>query len=388
MQDLSVYIHIPFCRQKCLYCDFLSAPGSEAEYEAYVQMLCREICAEAKRYKEHQVVTVFLGGGTPSLLSGKQIERILLSLGENYRLLPGAEITMEMNPGTVTKENLRNYRLAGINRISLGLQSADDRELKRLGRIHTWEDFLSSYALCRKMGIENVNVDLMSALPGQSLSSYMETLKKVTALQPEHISAYSLIIEEGTFFYQLYGEGQLPDGAEKRQEKNLPPLPDEDTERLMYEQGSAFLQSCGYQRYEISNYAKPKRKCAHNCVYWKRGDYAGFGVGAASMVDNVRWCNVSDMKQYLQLPADQKRMEVSRLSRKEQMEETMFLGLRMMQGVSKQEFFRCYEESMDAVYGEVLDKHARQGLLENGDCVRLTDKGIDVSNYVLADFLL
>lgn len=378
MQELSIYIHIPFCKQKCLYCDFLSAPAGEAEREEYVQALCEEIGAESEHYTEHRVTTVFLGGGTPSLLSGEQIGRIFSCLRECYNFSDDAEITMEMNPGTVTEEKIRRYQEVGINRISLGLQSADNGELRTLGRIHTWETFLETYELCRKNGIENINVDLMSALPGQTFASYKRTLEKVAELEPEHISAYSLIIEEGTPFYDRYGE---TDG------KNSP-LPDEDTERQMYAYTKTFLEKKGYRRYEISNYAKPGKECRHNCVYWKRGDYAGFGVGAASMVGNIRWSNVSDVRAYVSLRAEEKKVEQQRLSRFEQMEETMFLGLRMTEGVSAQAFAECFGRSLEEVYGEVINRHCRQGLLENDRCLRLTDKGIDVSNYVLADFLL
>lgn len=385
---LSIYIHIPFCKQKCLYCDFLSAPADAESREAYVKALCREICAEAGYYREHGVATVFFGGGTPSLLSGEQLMRIMDCLAQNYRLSPKTEITMEMNPGTVDERTLLDYRKAGVSRISLGLQSADNTELARLGRIHTWEDFLQTYALCRKQGAENINIDLMSALPGQSLASYLRTLEQVTALAPEHISAYSLIIEEGTPFYETYGAAAAALARGGKAAECGVALPDEETERQMYAQGKAFLESCGYQRYEISNYAKKGRECLHNCVYWQRGDYVGFGLGAASMSDNVRWSNVSSLTQYLTLPDDQKKTDRQVLSVQEQIEETMFLGLRMMQGVSKQAFMQTYGKRMEELYGDVIRKHVRQGLLEDGEWLRLTERGIDVSNYVLADFLL
>lgn len=396
MQDLSIYIHIPFCIRKCLYCDFLSMPAGESVREEYVQALCGEIREEAYHYKEHQVVTVFLGGGTPSLLSGGQLERIMTCVRENYRLLPDAEITMEMNPGTVTRQNLERYVAAGINRVSIGLQSAKDQELQTLGRIHTWEEFLTTFRLCREVGIRNINVDLMSALPGQTLDSWMETLEKTAALSPEHISAYSLIIEEGTPFYERYGEGcaapeLLPTPESLATPEPLPTqasLPDEETERQMYEQTKQFLEKKGYFRYEISNYAKPGMECAHNCVYWKRGDYVGFGVGAASMVANVRWTNVGDIRAYVSLRAEEKKEERQYLSRTEQMEETMFLGLRMTEGVSREQFAHLYDCDMDEVYEKVIKKHVKNGLLSDGKCLRLTDKGVDISNYVLADFLL
>lgn len=383
MKELSIYIHIPFCRQKCLYCDFLSAPLDEMLREQYVQALCEEISAQAQNYTQHQVISVFFGGGTPSLLNADQIGRIFERLRVGYAFSKDTEITMEMNPGTVTREMLSAYLEGGGNRISLGLQSADDKELKTLGRIHTWEEFVKTYELCRKYGADNINVDLMSALPGQTFASYQKTLEKTTALFPEHISAYSLIIEEGTPFYAMYGEekSQRTDGGKR-------PLPDEDTERQMYVYTKEFLEKQGYHRYEISNYAKSGKECRHNCVYWRRGDYAGFGVGAASMVEDVRWSNVSDIRAYLSLRAEEKMIERARLSRLEQIEETMFLGLRMMEGVSKRDFMERFHVPVEEIYASVIEKHCRNGLLINDECLRLTDKGVDVSNYVFADFLI
>lgn len=399
MKPLSIYIHIPFCLRKCLYCDFLSAPAGEEVREQYVQALCGEISAESEHYKEHEVMTVFLGGGTPSLLSGEQTARILACLREHYMLSEKIEITMEMNPGTITQEKLIHYVKSGINRVSIGLQSADNEELERLGRIHTWEDFLCGYELCRNGGLHNINIDLMSALPGQTYHSYQNTLRKVAQLRPEHISAYSLIIEEGTPFYELYGGdtdkqqevGRRPGHAAWSSHTDasvVPPLPDEETERAMYEETKRLLLQYGYRRYEISNYALEGRECIHNCVYWKRGEYAGFGIGAASMVGNRRWSNVSDLAAYMKLPPGEKKTAVHTLSVQEQMEETMFLGLRMTCGIAEEAFRDTFGYSLDAVYGEVIEKHCGQGLLERKDGrLFLTEHGIDISNYVLADFL-
>ena len=299
---------------------------------------------------------------------------------------PEAEITVEINPGTVTEEKLAACRNAGVTRISLGLQSADNGELRRIGRVHTWEDFLEAYRMCAAAGFDNINVDLMSALPGQTRQSWQGTLQAAVSLRPApaHISAYSLIVEEGTPFYELYG----PDG-DMSAAAGICPLPDEDTDRAMYADTGRLLRAAGYERYEFSNYAQPGRACRHNCMYWRRGDYAGFGLGAASMTENRRWSNVRDMAAYLSLPADGKKTQVHRLSLPEQMEETMFLGLRMTQGVSRERFAQTFDREMDAVYGAVLERYAAMGLLEScGGQVRLTDRGIDVSNRVLADFLL
>lgn len=372
MKNLSVYIHIPFCVRKCRYCDFLSAPAEDSRIQSYVNELCGEIHREAQKYKLYEVVTVFLGGGTPSLLSADQTAQVMSVLRADYRLSPDAEITMEVNPGTVTEQKASAWRGAGINRLSIGLQSAEDEELKLLGRIHTWQDFLHSWELVRNAGFANCNIDLMSGLPGQTLESWRRTLSEVIALKPEHLSAYSLIIEEGTPFYEMYGEG---DG-----------LPDEELDRQMYQETKAILAKVGYVRYEISNYARPGQECRHNKVYWTGENYVGFGLGAASMVEHVRFDNVRCMESYL--GRLDKVEHCHELSREEQMEEYMFLGLRLMTGVTKSGFAQRFGRRMEEVYGSVIDRHCREGLLaSDGDCVRLTDRGIDVSNYVMADFL-
>lgn len=396
-RPLGIYLHIPFCIRKCLYCDFLSAPGDEQMKTEYVEALLHEIRAQAPLYDSHEVKTVFFGGGTPSLLSGEQIRRIMDCLHTVFSFSAeegGAEITMEANPGTLTPEKLAAYRRAGINRLSIGLQSASDEELKALGRIHTWKDFLCSYELARKEGFANINIDLMSALPGQTPGGWMETLEKTVRLKPEHISAYSLIIEEGTPFYEMYGEAAAAPCGGKA-------LPTEEEDRLMYGQTKAFLADAGYGRYEISNYSLPGFACRHNISYWERTDYAGFGLGAASLLENVRWSNTSDFRQYMEASgtsglATPLKQAVQHLSRQEQMEEFMFLGLRMTEGVSSRRFYREFNISLEEVYREALRKLTSEGLLicgsgaaEDGDDsgYRLTDLGIDVSNYALSEFL-
>lgn len=389
MRSMGVYIHIPFCVRKCVYCDFLSAPAARQRQQEYVSALQREIAQEAKQYAGYEVETIYFGGGTPSILEAVEIAEILECLGKYYQVRHSAEITLEMNPGTADQDKLLQLKKSGINRLSIGLQSTENAELKLLGRIHTYEDFQRTYQQARECGFTNINIDLMSALPGQNIKSWMRTLEKVTALQPEHISAYSLIIEEGTRLYDRLDE--------------YPAVPDEDEDRLMYQATRRILAEKGYQRYEISNYAREGYACRHNCIYWQRGirhtaDYVGFGLGASSMVDNVRWKNTEDMGQYLHTfggnndigcdrPAVER--EVTKLSKNDCIEEFMFLGLRMMNGVSKQEFADSFGVGMGDIYGDVLRKWERQEmLLQDGDCVRLTDAGIDVSNRVLADFLL
>lgn len=425
MKSISIYIHIPFCVKKCQYCDFLSAPADSRAQEVYLRALKQEIREQAARYREYEVQTVFIGGGTPTAVPCENLCEVLKTVFSFYRMNPHAEISMEANPGTVTKEALLSYRKAGINRISIGLQSADDVELKLLGRIHTYRDFQQTYRWAQEAGFTNINLDIMSALPGQSVENYKKTLETVLSLNPQHISAYSLIVEEGTPFYEKYGQEseKLQATGEKQ-----PDLPSEEEEREMYALTEKLLAAAGYHRYEISNYALPGRECRHNLVYWKRGNYVGFGLGAASMVENVRFENIREMQEYLAeyagmpdaepvfaevaqgdkqaLSNEQEfslredthseneqelsiRENVHPLSPQEQMEETMFLGLRLTEGVSKAEFHRQFGVSMEQIYGEVIRKNTAKGLLiDEAGYVCLTREGMDLSNYVMAQFLL
>lgn len=377
---MELYIHIPFCIKKCAYCDFLSFSSTEEERRTYVEALLDEIHREQER---GDVTTIFFGGGTPSVLPGKAIIRIMDALRREYRLVSDAEVSLEANPGTITEEKLKEWRAAGINRLSMGLQSGDNRELKALGRIHTWEEFQEGYAMARKAGFKNINVDLMSALPGQSSRTWQETLRKVTALQPEHISAYSLMIEEGTPFYEKYAEDV------RRREAGLACkyLPSEEEERSMYYDTDRILKEKGYYRYEISNYAKEGFECRHNCGYWKREDYRGFGLGASSLLHGVRFKNTEDMKRYLERDFTREDEEV--LTVQSQMEEFMFLGLRLLHGISVEEFEAGFSRSYEEVYGEVTRRlEAKKLLRRENQRVFLTEQGIDVSNYVMSEFLL
>jgi len=346
-----------------------------------MEALLTETVGSASWYVDYRVVTVFIGGGTPSVVSADWIERLLATVRKHYFLAPEAEVTIELNPGTVSWEKLNCYYRAGINRLSIGLQSAHDQELAMLGRIHTWKQFVDTYVMARRAGFGNINVDLMSALPGQTPSGYRETLEKVMTLvpPPEHISVYSLMMEEGTPFYERWKQGLLV-------------LPEEETEVLIDQEGRAFLEEKGYHRYEISNYAREGFECRHNCGYWRRRNYVGFGLGAASLVNNSRFRNGQDLGRYLENPLEC-REETQSLSRKEQMEEFMFLGLRMTAGVSSAAFERLFGCSIEVVYGDVLRKSAREGLLctdrtGNEERIFLTEMGLDVSNYVMAQFLL
>lgn len=385
-KPIELYIHIPFCVKKCDYCDFLSFRALSSVHEAYVQQLIREIRAQSCYCTDCQVVSVFIGGGTPSLLEPSCISRIMETVFSCFQVEPEAEITIEANPGTLLGKKLPVYRQCGINRVSIGLQSADNTELKNLGRIHSFEEFLKSFQSARMAGFTNINIDLMSGIPGQTLESWKNTLKKVTMLKPEHISAYSLIIEEGTPFYQEYEED-----AKIREAGGDPQfLPSEDAERQMYEDTEKILGNAGYSRYEISNYAKPGMACQHNMGYWQRKEYIGLGLGASSLYREGRWRNSENLLEYCNRKQDMpERKDLQKLSRKDQMEETMFLGLRLMEGVEEEAFFREFGCTCREVYGEVLDRLEDQGLLkeENGR-IFLTSHGIDISNYCMAEFLL
>ncbi len=377
-KELELYIHIPFCVKKCAYCDFLSGPASDEMVERYVEAVIKEI--KSYGINNYIVTTIFFGGGTPSILKGEQMNRIMCAVREVFEISVTAELSMEANPGTVTEEKLTAFRDAGINRLSFGLQSVNNKELRLLGRIHTYEEFLESYQIARKCGFDNINIDLISAIPRQTVESWERSVRQIVALQPEHISAYSLIIEEGTPFAKLYGEGS----------KGEKELPSEEDERLMYQRTEEILENAGYHRYEISNYAKEGQECRHNLGYWERKNYLGLGLGASSLMDHVRFKNTEDMGRYLEYAdcPELLREDVEELSRVEQMEETIFLGLRKMRGISIREFEAAFGKTLEECYGENIFYMEKEGLLEreNG-YLRLAKKGIDVSNYVFAKIL-
>lgn len=378
-KELELYLHIPFCVSKCKYCDFLSAPSGEEQRQIYVERLCRRIryWSDVIHNYGYEIVSIFVGGGTPSILTEAQITQVFEAVYESFPIREDAEITLEMNPGTDVKDKLPVYRKLGINRLSMGLQSADNKELKCLGRIHTYEDFRQVYQWAREAGFTNVNVDLMSAIPGQTLESYVDTLRKVADLEPEHISAYSLIIEEGTPFCERYGEG-----------RHAEELPDEDTERQMYVRTREILEDYGYHRYEISNYVKDGYECRHNLGYWDRKEYLGLGAGASSLMDHIRWKEPDHIGPSTGLVLEE-REDFTRLSRKDEMEEFMFLGLRKIKGVSEQDFYKSFKVSMDEEYKDNIENLIKEGLLvREEDRIRLTDRGIDLSNYALSQFLL
>ena len=370
---LELYVHIPFCVRKCQYCDFLSGPSDEETKDRYIEALLKEIRA-AEHTEDYEIVSVFIGGGTPSALKAEAIASIMRTLQEQFFFCEDAEVTIEANPGTVDLEKLTIYRNVGINRLSLGLQSTDAEELKLLGRIHSYEEFLKSYEWAREAGFSNINIDLMFAIPGQTGEAWRQHLYQVAELNPEHISAYSLIIEEGTPFA----------------EQNLD-LPDEDTEYQMYEDTAEILERYGYRQYEISNYAKQGYMCRHNAGYWQRREYLGFGLGASSLYGGMRFSNTHQMQEYLKESrnSDQIRKDVTVLSRNEQIEEFMFLGLRMTEGISEKKFEENFDVRLMDVHGDILQKYEETGFMEHIETKwRLTRKGIHVSNHILADFLL
>ncbi len=383
-KDLELYVHIPFCVKKCAYCDFLSAPADMQERTLYINALTAEIREKKEEFRGRQVCSVFLGGGTPSILDTDETGKIFRALYASFDIGAGAEITVEVNPGTVTEKKAEMWKKCGVNRLSIGLQSANDDELAMLGRIHTYRDFLDTWKTVRKAGFENVNIDLISAIPGQTVPGWERTLRTAAELGPEHISAYSLIVEDGTPFYACFEE-EAPG-------LHLPPLPDEDTEREIYKSTEKILAEYGYHRYEISNYAKEGCECRHNLGYWERREYLGLGLGASSLIGGYRYRNTSDMGLYLRYAGDHAGADMyeerERLSVEDQMEEFMFLGLRKTEGISTDTFRETFGKEIDKVYGPQLDKMKDLGLLIVSDGrVRLTERGVDVSNYVFCEFL-
>jgi len=384
LKRLGIYVHIPFCAKKCNYCDFYSLASDEDEKKNYIEALKREIKEVAKKVStDYEVYTIYFGGGTPSIIKADYIKEVLDVIMSHFRLYEDdfyPEITIECNPKTVDMDKLSIYKEAGINRISLGLQSTDNDELKLLGRIHTYEDFLESYELVRKSGFKNVNIDLMSAIPNQKTETYKKSLNEIIRLNPEHISSYSLIIEEGTPFFKKYSEDA----------PLFKDLPSEDEDREMYVLTAEKLGKAGYERYEISNYAKPGFYSRHNTSYWDRVPYLGFGVGASSFFEDERYKNMANLKEYIKKAGTEDiREEITKLSLNDAMSEFMFLGLRKIVGISKSEFKSNFTFYVEEIFGENIKKYINNKLLiDNGEFLRLSDRGLDISNYVISDFLL
>ena len=435
MPLMSVYIHIPFCVRKCLYCDFLSFPlcgerGKDGGFScgiaaaddsqsgcgngngdkglltidadktvpAYIDALKSEIREKASSYPDRTIGSIFFGGGTPSVINGKYIKEIIDELKKYWQIAGDAELTLEVNPGTADGDKFRIWKEAGVNRLSIGLQSVHDEELKLLGRIHTYDDFIKCYQGALRNCFDNINIDLMSGLPGQKVSDWTDTLETVLNLdtQPKHISAYSLIIEDGTVFGDVYGENEsepslTPDGYDDLRKKTRAlssvQLPSEDEDREMYHLTSKILSEKGYKRYEISNYAMEGYECRHNLVYWNRKDYLGLGLGASSCMDNVRWKNSADLNQYIS-DAKHDMHEIENLSAEDRIFECIMLGFRLTKGIDLYAFKTEFGEDFEVRFNDRIRRFTKEGLLSVKDGhAALTERGLDVADYVILEFL-
>lgn len=374
MKEMSLYIHIPFCKQKCLYCDFPSYAGKESLINEYIRALNEEILRKCSKYK---IASIFVGGGTPSYLNEINLESLLKTINL-LDFKDDFEFTIECNPGTLNEEKLVLMKNYNVNRISMGLQTTNDNLLKEIGRIHSFEEFKKNYNQARKAGFENINVDLMFGLPNQHMKDWKASLEDVMSLEPDHISAYSLIIEEGTCFYNLYNNDKLN-------------IPNEEEERSMYLFTKGFLEDYGYNQYEISNYAKVNKECFHNKVYWKFNEYLGLGVSASSFVDEKRFKNIDDIKIYIEKINNNEDVteEIHVNNINDDMEEFMFMGLRMIEGINLKTFKKRFGKDVFDIYDEVIKNNIKKGLLVvDSEKLYLSEKGIELSNYVMSDFIL
>ena len=374
METISIYIHIPLCVKKCAYCDFASFAGRMAQRESYVKAVCCEMRTQAAFFGRRRVKTVFFGGGTPTLLTGAQVQEIMDTLRACFDLLPDAEITMEGNPGTVSLDSLRAYRAAGVNRLSLGVQSMDDNLLAAVGRIHTAAQATEAVLLAREAGFDNLNLDLMYGLPGQNAQQWADTLRAAIALAPQHLSCYSLILEEGT---QLFDQVEAGTCA---------PLPEEDTVCEMDNITQRLTREAGYVQYEVSNYAKCGKACRHNIVYWECEPYLGLGLSAHSDMDGRRFYNPQSWEDYLAMAESGGllREQEGDCSEKERMFERMMMGLRQVRGTDSARFKRDFGVSPEAVWPRTIaDMKARNLMTHNNERIRLTERGMQVMNGVL-----
>lgn len=384
-----IYVHIPFCVKKCSYCDFNSFAAGEDIYSVYTDAVCAEIEADTIIPDDYMVDTVFFGGGTPSVVPPFLINKILCKLKEKYTFVEKPEISLEMNPGTATLDKLIEYKNMGINRLSIGMQSLNNQELKTLGRIHTSKECEATVAMARQAGFENVSLDLMNQIPGQTPESFMASLKRALALNPKHISCYSLILEEGTLFWELYENGKLQ-------------LPDEDDAERIDKITDEELEKAGYHRYEISNFAKEGYESRHNMSYWRRVPYRGYGLSASSLLEfegreSIRFTAEIELDKYLEnanKPLEERfdAQEFRRLNEDEKMEEFIFLGLRTTKGINTNEFEKRFDKNFFSEYSEQLKKYIDMGLMcvqdDEGDrWLKFSKKGLFISNPILADFL-
>ncbi|MFR8732679.1 MAG: radical SAM family heme chaperone HemW [Clostridium perfringens] len=377
MDKISLYIHIPFCAQKCLYCDFPSFARKDHLRKAYIEALNKEIINLREKHNNLEINTIFIGGGTPSVLEADELECLLKEVAK-LNMAKDIEYSMECNPGNLTEEKLEVMKKYGVNRISMGLQAKQDNLLKGLGRIHNYKTFKENFLLAKKVGFNNINVDLMFGLPNQRLNEWEETLREIISLEPAHISAYSLIIEEGTAFYNLYENDKLK-------------LPTEEEERKMYHLAKKILEENGFNQYEISNYAKEGKECRHNLAYWNMDNWIGVGSAAASYINGKRIKNISSVEEYINSINEKGEAveEIINNSKNDNMEEFMFMGLRKINGIDENEFKKRFSMNINDVYGEILNKYIDEGLLiRDSGRIFLSEKGIEISNIIMADFLL
>ena len=378
MEELGIYIHIPFCKQKCFYCDFCSFANKNEMQGKYVETVINEI-KNITHKEKYTVTTIYLGGGTPSILNPNYIKNILQEIKSSFEILDDAEITIEINPGTVNEEKLKRYKEYGINRLSIGLQSANDKILKKIGRIHDYKQFEETFFYARKCGFKNINVDLMIGLPTQAVEDVKQTLEKIIQKNPEHISVYSLIIEEGTIIEKMINENKLQ-------------LPDEETERIMYWTVVNELKENGYNQYEISNFSKKTYESKHNTNCWKQNQYIGLGTSAHSYLNKKRYSNTNNIEEYI------KNIQENNISKnitihEEQTEEStmneyMLLGLRMIQGININEFKQKFKTDPTVKYKEILEKLQKENLIQiTKTSIKLTKQGIDFGNIVWEEFI-
>lgn len=374
---LGLYIHVPFCVQKCNYCDFNSFKVKGNDKKEYLDYIKKEMILYKNEFKDKQFDTVFFGGGTPSILSISELEELVVAIFENFNIKEDAEVSMECNPGTINKEKLLHMKNLGINRLSIGLQAIQNHHLEYIGRIHSYEEFEKNYLEAREVGFDNINVDLMYALPNHKKEEWIESLDKIISLNPSHISAYSLILEEGTRLYDMYECEEFK-------------LLDEDTDIEMYNYTINKLRENGYNQYEISNYAKENKECKHNIIYWQCDNYLGLGPGASGFIGKNRYSNESDLDEYNKKvsqkikPVEEKIL----LSEQDKIEEFIFMGLRMNEGISLKVFKDRFNKRFEDIYKETMDKLIYDKLLElDGEYLRLTQKGIEISNSVFIEFI-
>ncbi|PAB58943.1 radical SAM family heme chaperone HemW [Anaeromicrobium sediminis] len=378
MKEIGLYIHIPFCHSKCFYCDFNSYSNMKDKFNPYVEGLLKEFEIKKELLSKYIIKSIFIGGGTPSLLPIDEMKKILDYINDNLKLKKNLEFTIESNPGTLDREKLELYLRSGINRISMGFQAWQDYMLKEIGRIHTKDEFIQNFKLAREVGFENINVDLMFGLPNQTIEEWRETLENIVKLNPEHISSYSLKIEDNTIFARKYDEGLLK-------------LPSEEEDRKMYYLAKDILTKNNYIHYEISNFCKKGYESVHNVIYWKNEEYIGVGLGAHSYINKTRTSNLIDVNEYIKNLKMGNRIEIVEEENhiKDHISECMFLGLRLIKGINIYELNETYKVNIEQIYEKQIKKFIDEGLMkQEGQYLFLTPKGIDLSNQVFMGFLI